>query len=114
MSLASSSFAIAVVAMLAFAGPSAATGNHDSHQGGTPAAAAASVSEGTVRKIDKAAGKLTIAHGPLENLGMPPMTMVFRTAEPSMLEQVKAGDRIRFIAERIDGVFTVTSLEAAN
>lgn len=75
--------------------------------------AAAALSEGTVKNVDKAAGKITISHGPLNNLGMPPMTMAFRAAQPAALEQLKAGDRIRFIAERVEGVFTVTTLEIA-
>ena len=71
------------------------------------------MAEGTVKKLDKSAGKLTIAHGPLENLGMPGMTMVFRAKDAAMLDQVKAGDKIRFTAERIGGAFTVTALERA-
>ncbi len=77
------------------------------------AAAETQLSEGEVRKVDKAAGKLTIKHGPLENLGMPPMTMIFRVKEATMLDKVKPGDRIRFRAERVNGVFTLTKLEAA-
>jgi Cu/Ag efflux protein CusF len=71
------------------------------------------MTEGTVKKLDKSAGKLTIAHGPLENLGMPSMTMVFRAKDAAMLDQVKAGDKIRFTAERIGGAFTVIALEPA-
>lgn len=82
----------------------------------TPGAArgvaqAAPLSEGEVRKIDKAAGKLTIKHGPLDNLGMPAMTMVFRVKDAATLDQIKPGDRIRFLAEKVDGIFTVTKLE---
>ena len=80
---------------------------------GVAAAAAAKLSEGEVRKVDKVGGKLTLKHGPLENLDMPPMTMVFRVREAAMLDQVKSGDRIRFLAERVNGVFTVTQLKVA-
>lgn len=73
----------------------------------------AALSEGTVRKIDRAAGKLTIAHGPLKNLAMPPMTMTFKVSDPAMLDKVQAGDKVRFMADRIEGAFTVTKLEAA-
>lgn len=69
------------------------------------------LSEGTVRKVDKAAGKVTIAHGPLENLGMPGMTMVFRVKDAAWLEWMKPGDKIRFQAERIGGIFTVVQYE---
>ena len=56
---------------------------------------------------------MTIKHGPIENLGMPGMTMVFRVKEPAMLDQLKAGDKINFAADRVNGVFTVLRIEAA-
>ncbi len=81
------------------------------HQGAAAASAATALSEGEVRKVDKAAGKLTLRHGPLENLGMPAMTMVFRVKDPAMLDRVKPGDRIRFRAESVNGALTVTQIE---
>lgn len=93
--------------------PALAAGEHDAHHAHEPAAAAAAdaYSEGTVKKVDSAQGKLTISHGPLANLDMPAMTMVFRAADPAMLDKVKTGDKIRFVADRVGGVFTVTALE---
>lgn len=91
--------------------PALASGDHASHVAAQGAAQAAPLSEGEVKKVDPAAGKITIKHGPLENLGMPAMTMVFRVKEASMLEQVKSGDRIDFRAEKINGALTVTQLE---
>lgn len=88
-----------------------ATGDHASHAAAQTLAQATPLSEGEIRKIDKAAGKLTIKHGPLENLGMPAMTMIFRVKDAATLDQVKPGDRIRFLAEKVDGVITVTKLE---
>ncbi len=76
-------------------------------------ASVAPMSEGEVRKIDKEAGKITIKHGPLANLDMPSMTMVFRVKDPAMLDQVKEGDKIKFVAERMNGALTVTQMEAA-
>ena len=73
----------------------------------------AALSEGEVRKVDKAAKKITIKHGPLTNLDMPAMTMVFQVKDPKMLEQVKAGDKVRFTAEKIGGQYTVTRVEQA-
>ena len=70
------------------------------------------LSEGEVRKVDKDAKKITIKHGPLTNLDMPPMTMVFQVADPKMLEQVKAGDKVKFRVEKLGGAYTVTSIEA--
>ncbi|MES2025752.1 MAG: copper-binding protein [Pseudomonadota bacterium] len=69
------------------------------------------MSEGEVRKINKETGKITIKHGPLANLDMPGMTMLFRAQDPAMLDQVKEGDKIRFVANKINGVFTVTKIE---
>lgn len=75
------------------------------------AAATAAMAEGEVRKVDKERGRLTIKHGPLENLDMPSMTMVFRAKDPAMLDQVKQGDKIKFVAEKIGGAYFVTRLE---
>jgi Cu(I)/Ag(I) efflux system periplasmic protein CusF len=65
-----------------------------------------------VRKVDKDAKKITIKHGPLQKLDMPAMTMVFQVKDPAMLDQVKAGDKIRFDAEKVGGGFVVTKIEA--
>jgi Cu/Ag efflux protein CusF len=78
-----------------------------------PASAAAPRSDGQVRKVDKDQGKVTLRHGPLENLGMPAMTMVFQVADPKLLDGLKEGDRVRFTAEKVNGAFTVTALQAA-
>ena len=73
-----------------------------------------SMSTGEVKKVDKSTGKLTIKHGPLENLGMGAMTMVFRAKDSVMLDQVNVGDKIRFVAEEPNGQLTVTKLEKLN
>ncbi len=73
----------------------------------------AELAEAEVRKVDKDGKKLTLKHGPLKSLDMPAMTMVFRVREVAMLDKVQAGDKVRFMAEKIDGKFTVTTLEAA-
>lgn len=70
---------------------------HGSHA--APAAQSSAPSDGTVKKVDAAAGKLTIAHGPLKSLGMPPMTMVFKAKDKAQLKGLKEGDNIRFVAE---------------
>ena len=66
--------------------------------------------EGEVRKVDVAAQKLTVKHGRIENLGMSPMTMVFRVKDPAFLAQVKPGDQIKMRVERIDGALTIVAL----
>ena len=71
------------------------------------------LNDGEVRKVDKDAKKITIKHGPLASLDMPAMTMVFQVKDPAMLEQVKAGDKVKFEAQKIGGAFTVTKIEPA-
>lgn len=74
--------------------------------------APAALSHGTVLKIDTEAGKITIQHEAIDSLGMPGMTMVYRAAHAGLLEQAKVGQPIGFRAERIDGAFVVTRLQA--
>jgi len=69
--------------------------------------------EGVIRKVDKVAGKLTIKHGPLESLNMPPMTMVYRVQDTAMLERIKEGDKVRFLLENRNGTLVVTQVEPA-
>lgn len=76
-------------------------------------APAAALAEGGVRNVDKNAKKLTIKHGPIANLDMPPMTMVFQVKDPAVLDQLKAGDRIKFSAQKIGGAYTLTRIEPA-
>lgn len=71
------------------------------------------LTSGEVRKIDTAQGKLTIKHEAIENLQMPGMTMVFKAADPAMLQKLQIGDKIRFAAEKADGAIVVTAIEAA-
>lgn len=71
------------------------------------------MTEGVVKKVDKSAGKVTISHEALTNLGMPRMTMVFRVKDPAWLGQMKEGDKIRFVADKVEGAFTVVKLEPA-
>jgi Cu(I)/Ag(I) efflux system protein CusF len=68
---------------------------------------------GEVIKIDKAAGRLTLKHGEIKTLDMPPMTMVWRVKSPGALNELAVGDRVRFVPERIDGQYTITSINKA-
>lgn len=98
----------------------AAEQGHEGHHGAganaaSPTAtdpAAEAVTEGEIRKIDKDNGKITLKHGEIRNLGMPPMTMVFRLKDPSRLDAVQQGDKVRFTAVKENGSFVVTKLEA--
>lgn len=108
--------ALALAAALALAMPAfAANHDHSAHHAAADAKAGASAvfADGEVKKVDRSAGKVTIKHGPLEALDMPPMTMVFRVKEAAMLDNMKAGDRIRFKPEKIGGNYTVTEYQPA-
>src|SRR5687768_1563344 len=70
--------------------------------------------DGVVTKVDASAQKITIRHGLLKKLHMDDgMTMVFRSQDPAMLKSVKAGDKVKFVPDRINGQFTVTKIEKA-
>ena len=84
--------------------------DHAAHH---PAAAATPQSEGEVHKVDKEQGKVTLRHGPLANLEMPAMTMVFKAADPKLLDGLKEGDKVRFTAEKVNGAITVTAIQPA-
>lgn len=102
--------AIAVSPLAAFAGGDAITKT-------TAEVKAASdktpMTDGEVKKVDKDGGKVTIKHGEIKNLDMPGMTMVFRVKEAAMLDQLKAGDKIKFAADNVNGKLTVTQVEMA-
>jgi len=80
----------------------------------TIGAASAQSADGEVKKIDEAAGKITLKHGPIKALEMDEgMTMVFRVGDPAMLKQVKVGDKVKFDADRVNGQITVTKIQKA-
>jgi Cu/Ag efflux protein CusF len=84
-------------------------GHHDS--AAQVAQASAPLTEGEIRRVDKEAKKITIKHGPIANLDMPAMTMVFQVKDAAMLDQVKTGDKVRFRAEKDGGQYIVTKIE---
>lgn len=109
---------LAVAALLAAAGgPALAQGGHSHHASpeaapagnrpaGTPAFA-----DGVVRRLHAATGSVTLAHGALPHLDMPPMTMVFRLVGQASLEGLSVGDRVRFVADRGGGTLVVHRIE---
>ena len=101
---------------IAFALPTGAMAqdSHAAHHAmAAPAAQQAAMTNGVVKRVDKAAGNVTIAHEPLTNLGMPGMTMTFLVKDRTWLDGMKAGSRIRFVAENVNGELTVVALEQA-
>ena len=99
---------IVATAFVSCAAPALAGKDHAKHQAGIT-----EMIDGEVRKVDKDTKKLTIKHGPMPSLDMPGMTMVFQVKDPAILDRVKAGDKVKFQAEKLDGAFTVTGIEAA-
>jgi len=84
-----------------------------SHTPATGTQVMADMAEAEVRKVDRDAKKITLRHGELKQLDMPPMTMVFQVKDASMLDRVKAGDKVRFRAQITGGAFIVTEIEPA-
>ena len=105
---------IPLFATILFASPVYAETPHMDMQHSAPAASgmnAAAMSSGVVRKIDVANGNITLKHGPIVNIDMPPMTMVFRAQPPALLKKIKVGDKVKFHAESIKGALVVTAIE---
>ena len=69
------------------------------------------LAEGEVRRVDKASGKISLKHGEIKNLDMPPMSMVFQVSDKALLDKVKAGDKVNFTASQVNGDYTVMSIE---
>jgi Cu(I)/Ag(I) efflux system protein CusF len=77
------------------------------------AQAGPAATEAEVRKVDKDAGKITLKHGEIKNLDMPAMSMVFQVKDKTLLDKIKAGDKVSFTADKINGQYTVLSIEPA-
>ena len=77
------------------------------------ALAAAPLADGEVRKVDAKAKTITLKHGPIPSVDMGPMTMTFPVRDPALLAKVKAGDKVKFGAEKVGGEIVVTALEPA-
>lgn len=109
---------VAACMAVAAMGASAQQANPADHTAHHPAQAAPAASEqpqseGEVRRIDLAQGKVTLRHGPLANLDMPAMTMVFVAADKKLLEGLKEGDKVRFTAVKDNGTFVVMAIQPA-
>lgn len=110
-------FAVMTLALMA-AGWAHAAGDQGAQQAPSGASAQApsdssAMTEGEVRRIDTANKKVTLKHGEIKNLEMPAMTMVFQVADPTALDTLKVGDKVRFAAEKRSGAIVVTHIEAA-
>jgi Cu(I)/Ag(I) efflux system periplasmic protein CusF len=104
---------VACATLFALSTPLVLAADHAAHMQAAAPAAAFPLSEGVVKKVDKAGGKFTITHGPLENLGMPGMTMAFVAQDKTWLDRYKVGDKVRFRVEDAQGIYTIVRIEAA-
>ena len=86
---------------------------HHSHADAVSAVSASHMVEGEIKKINRENKKMTIKHGDIKSLDMPGMTMVFQIRDTSLLETFKAGDKVKFVAEKLDGGFVVTGMQLA-
>ena len=113
--------AAALLALLLGSGTAFAQ-THDHAHGTAPVVAAATATtetagsglpwaEAEIRRVDAAAGKLSLKHGEIKNLDMPPMTMVFQLQDKALLGNLKAGDRVRFTADKVNGSYTVVDIQ---
>jgi Cu/Ag efflux protein CusF len=108
---------ILLCGLLAAAGSAHAQSHAHGHDHQAPAMQVAQAQqrpevEALVRTVDKSAKKITLKHGDIPNLDMGPMTMVFQVADPALLDKVKAGDTVRFTADKVRGAYTVMTIEA--
>jgi Cu/Ag efflux protein CusF len=97
-------------AMVATGTPAAAQATMDPAKS---ADAGADMSDAEVRKIDREQGKVTLKHGPIRNLDMPPMTMVFHIKDKAMLDSLEPGDQVKFRAANQDGKMTVVEIRSS-
>jgi Cu(I)/Ag(I) efflux system protein CusF len=84
-----------------------------SHMTGSSAQTMSDMANGEVRKVDKDAKKITLRHGELKQLDMPPMTMAFQVKDPALLDKVKAGDKVKFRAQNTGGTLVITEIEVS-
>ena len=108
---------IFAIAALVHAGPLIAQGAAEAPApapGQVATTETADFSDAEVRRVDKDAQKITLRHGPIPHLGMGDMTMVFRVVEPRWLDELKVGNKIRFKADKVGGLYTITNVEVVN
>ena len=111
--LAASLLALGTATALAQAPATAAADSHSSHHPAATASTApqADLSEGEITRWDPRTLRLTLKHGEIKNLEMPPMTMVFRVADASVVGNLQPGDKVRFRAEQVNGAYHVKQIE---
>ncbi|MDR5736026.1 copper-binding protein [Caballeronia sp. LZ025] len=101
----------AVVATLAFAGDDMAGMNMSTKSSAAKASSNAALTDAEIKNVDATTGMITLKHGALENVGMPPMTMAFKAKDAAMVKRVHEGDKVRVRIENVNGNLTIVRLE---
>ncbi|RQS71515.1 RND transporter MFP subunit [Burkholderia sp. Bp8963] len=105
---------VAVCAIGAFAAPALAgddmAGMNMSMKASASTSSNAMLTDAEVKKVDAATGMVTLKHGALENVGMPPMTMAFKAKDAAMVKQIHEGDKVKVRVESVNGTLTVVKL----
>ena len=99
------------VVTLSFAAFNAAAQTVAPNNAGATSSSTQEMTNAEVRKVDKDAKKVTLKHGPIKNLDMPGMTMVFQVRDAALFDKLAVGDKIMFTAEQMQGAFVVTGVE---
>ncbi|MFM0597244.1 copper-binding protein [Paraburkholderia dilworthii] len=99
----------AFVTAPAFAGDDMAGMNMS--KSASKASSTSALTDAEVKKVDPASGMVTLKHGALENVGMPPMTMAFKVKDAAMVKQVREGDKVKVRVENVNGTLTIVKLE---
>ncbi|MBU9465573.1 copper-binding protein [Burkholderia multivorans] len=104
--------AAVAIAMSASVPVPAAADDMADMKGGQPTMSAqdAALTDAEVTRLDAGRGMVTLKHGALRNVGMPPMTMAFKAADPAMLGGVHVGDHVKVRVERVNGRLTIVKL----
>ncbi|MFM0329475.1 copper-binding protein [Paraburkholderia strydomiana] len=100
----------AIVAAPAFAGDDMA-GMDMSKKPASKTSSKTALTDAEVKKVDAATGMVTLKHGALENVGMPPMTMAFKAKDAAMVKEVHEGDKVKVRVENVDGTLTIVKME---
>ena len=107
-------FLLPLAGSVAWAAGDSTDKHHDSKAAAvTTASDTANMTDAEVRKVDKGAKKITLKHAEIKNLEMPAMTMVFQVKDSALLDKVKAGDKVKFKAEKMPSGIVVTEIEMA-
>jgi Cu/Ag efflux protein CusF len=104
---------IAVCAVLTVGALALTASAQPAPKAATSASTASDMTDGEVRKVDKEHKQVTLKHGAIKNLGMPPMTMVFQFSDAAVLDRLQPGDKVRFRAAEERGKLVATEIQPA-